>query len=127
MKHYVCRECGNLTAMINDSGKIMSCCGRKLDEVVPSVKDSAGEKHKPFIHEKNGEVRITVGPEDNRHPMTPEHAIAWVCLVTTGGSHRKLLLPDGKSEAVFRITPDEKIIKAFAYCNVHGLWVTECK
>jgi len=127
MKHFVCNGCGNLVAMVNDSGVRIHCCSKKMDEVTPKVTDDAKEKHKPHVELKGSEVRITVGPADNRHPMTPEHGVAWICLVTTEGSHRKILPPDGESEARFKLTPGEKIIKAFAYCNLHGLWVYECK
>ena len=127
MKHFVCKGCGNLIAMINDSGVRVHCCDKKMDEVVPKFGDDTKEKHTPYIDSKGCEVKVTVGPADNRHPMTPEHGVAWICLVTTEGSHRKILPPDGKSEAHFKLTPGEKIIKAFAYCNLHGLWVSECK
>ncbi len=127
MKHFVCKSCGNLVAMVNDSGKRVCCCESRMDELVPKASDDTREKHQPKIAVKDGKVTITVGPADNSHPQLPEHAISWVCLITDGGSQRKLLTPDGKSEAVFHIGKNEKVIKAFAYCNLHGLWVTECK
>ena len=125
MKHYVCRACGNLVAMINDTGRRIGCCSRNMEELVPNVTDASREKHKPVISVKGDEVTVRVGLEGNEHPMLPEHAVAWVCLVTTGGSQRKILRPDGKAEAKFYLTKDEKVIKAFAYCNLHGLWVAE--
>lgn len=127
MKHFVCKGCGNLVATVNYSGRQMSCCGGKMDEMTPNASDASAEKHTPNITVKDGEVRITVGRADNTHPMMPEHAVAWVCLVTTTGSQRKILRPDGNAEAVFRLADGERPIKAFAYCNLHGLWVSECK
>ena len=127
MKHFVCKDCGNLIAMINDSGVNVHCCTRKMSEVVPNVSDASKEKHTPYIEVDNDTVKITVGDVNNRHPMSKEHNVVWICLVTTEGSHRKLLPPHGSSEAVFKLTEGEKVIKAFAYCNLHGLWVKECK
>ena len=127
MKHYVCRFCGNLVAMINDTGRRIGCCSKDMEELTPGVVEASREKHTPVISEKGGVVTVTVGTEDNRHPMLPEHAISWVCLITTGGSQRKMLTPDGKSEAKFYLAPGEKVVKAFAYCNLHGLWVAEVK
>ena len=127
MKHYVCRACGNLVAMINDTGRRIGCCGRNMDELTPNVSDGSPEKHTPKITVKDGKVTVRVGEVGSEHPMLPEHAIAWVCLITTGGSQRKLLNPDGKSEATFLLDKGERVVKAFAYCNLHGLWVTECK
>ena len=85
------------------------------------------EKHTPQIHVNGDEVRITVGPEGGMHPMQNEHGIAWICLVTSGGNQRKMLVPDGRAEAVFKLAEGEKVVRAFAYCNLHGLWVAECK
>ena len=127
MKHFVCKKCGNLVAMINDSGIRIHCCGEKTEEVTPSVSDPGREKHTPYISVKNGDVFVKVGSEENAHPMGKDHSISWICLVTTEGSQRKILSPEGKAEAHFALTPNEKVIKAFAYCNLHGLWVSECK
>lgn len=127
MKHYTCRYCGNLVAMVNDTGRNIGCCGKDMTEVTPKVTEEKNEKHTPLIAREGDTVRITVGPADNRHPMEKDHAIAWVCLVTNEGSHRKTLRPDGKAEAHFPLSKGEKPIAAFAYCNVHGVFVTECK
>ena len=127
MKHFVCDKCGNLVALVQGEGKRLSCCSTKMDEIVPNSSSASKEKHTPVLNVKNGEVRVSVGSADNAHPMLAEHAISWVCLVTDKGSQRKTLVPDGKAEAVFRIGDDEKILKVFAYCNLHGLWVTEVK
>ena len=130
MRHYTCRFCGNLVAMINDTGRNIGCCGKNMTEVVPTVTevgDERLEKHTPVLENNRGTVKITVGKEGRAHPQTPEHAIGWVCLVTNEGSHRKTLSPDGKSEAEFILSKGERPIAAFAYCNLHGLYVTECK
>lgn len=127
MRHYVCRTCGNLAAMVNDTNRRIGCCGKNMDELTPNAVEFSAEKHTPKIKLSDGKVTVSVGEGDNAHPMLPEHAISWVCLVTTGGSQRKLLRPDGKSEVTFLIDKNERVIKAFAYCNLHGLWVTECK
>ncbi len=127
MRHYVCRACGNLVAMVNDTGRRIGCCSKNMDELTPNATDASEEKHTPRIKLSDGKVTVSVGTADNAHPMLPEHAISWVCLVTTRGSQRKTLIPDGKSEVTFLLDKDERVIKAFAYCNLHGLWVTECK
>ncbi len=124
MKHFVCKGCGNLVAMVQNSGKRLVCCDKRMDEVVPRSDDNLAEKHTPVLKAEDGKITVTVGPADKMHPMTHEHAVAWVCLVTNKGSQRKMLSPNGVAEAVFLITPDERVLKVFAYCNVHGLWVT---
>ena len=130
MKHYTCRFCGNLVAMINDTGRNIGCCGTDMREVTPTVgelRDEKGEKHTPFIEKKGNTVRVTVGPQGNRHPHTDEHYISWVCLVTNEGSHRKNLSGAKDGVAEFILSNKEEPIKAFAYCNLHGLYVNECR
>lgn len=130
MKHYTCRYCGNLVAMVNDTGRNIGCCGKDMTEVTPIPREEMGdrdEKHTPTVENNRGTVRVSVGPAVGGHPMNADHAIGWVCLVTNEGSHRKTLSPDGKAEAEFILSRGERPIAAFAYCNVHGLFVTECK
>ena len=130
MKHYTCRFCGNLVAMVNDTGRNIGCCGKDMTEVTPIAADEMdkkGEKHTPVIENDHGTVRITVGPEGNRHPMNEDHSIGWVCLVTNEGSHRKTLSPNGSDVAEFKLSKGERPIAAFAYCNVHGIYVTKCE
>ena len=125
-KFYICRHCGNVIEKVVDSKVPVVCCGEKMEELIPNTVDASGEKHVPVVT-KIDEWTLKVEVGSVAHPMLPEHAISWVCLVTTGGSQRKLLRPDGKSEVTFLIDKNERVIKAFAYCNLHGLWVTECK
>ena len=127
MKHYVCRACGNLVAMVNDTGRHIGCCSKNMEELVPNTADASPEKHTPTIRRAGDTVTVTVGSVGSEHPMLPEHTVAWVCLVTNIGSQRKILRPDGRAEAKFLLVPGEKPIKAFAYCNMHGLWVAEAE
>lgn len=127
MKHFVCRNCGNLVATIQFSGLPLGCCNERMTELVPNVSDASREKHTPTVSREGRKVTVKVGTADNSHPQTGEHAIAWVCLVTTRGSHRGELRPEGKAEIDFYLADGERVIRAFAYCNKHGLWVAECK
>ncbi len=113
--------------MINDSGKRISCCRADMDELVPKCTDDIKEKHKPTIKKDGERVTVSIGTPDNRHPGLPEHGILWVCLVTDKGTQRKILPPGEVGDIIFFIEKDEKVIKAFAYCNLHGLWMSECE
>ena len=127
MKHFVCKNCGNLAALIENRGPRISCCKKEMEEIVPNVAEASKEKHTPVFAVDGKKITVTVGEGDNAHPMLPTHAISWVLLITDKGFQRKILVPDGKSEAVFYIADDERLLKIFSYCNVHGLWVTEVK
>ena len=64
-----------------------------------------------------------VGPSV-AHPMTEEHYIQWICLVTSKGIQRVNLSSTDKPEAVFYIG-EEKPVAVYEYCNLHGLWKKE--
>ena len=125
MKHYICRGCGNLIAMVNDSGKRIVCCDEKMNELVPNRSEGSREKHLPRLFRDGSRVTVTVGTDSNLHPMERDHAVNWVCLVTDKGSQRKRLEVGKEPKVTFFTEGDEKILGAFAYCNLHGLWVSE--
>ena len=119
-KFYVCKHCGNFVGMIHESGAKMICCGDPMTEVVPNTTDAAQEKHVPVIAVNGNNVTVDVGSVP--HPMTPEHHIAWIYLETTEGGQRKCLPVDGAPHAEFALTAGDKVIAAYEYCNLHGLW-----
>ena len=43
-------------------------------------------------------------------------------LETKAGNQRKILHPGEAPHAVFYIAEDDEVIKAYEYCNLHGLW-----
>ena len=126
MKHYICKHCGNLVAMINDAGRNIGCCGMDMNEVVPESR-VGDEKHAPHIRIKGDSALVSVGNEEHRHPQSREHGIRWVCLVTDLGSHRRIIGDEEEPTVEIPLDKDEKPIRAFAYCNLHGLRVTDCK
>lgn len=91
------------------------------EELVPNTTDGAYEKHVPVIEEDGNKVMVTVGAVE--HPMLDVHFIEWILLETATGFQVKKLLPGMKPSAVF--TADEKVLAAYEYCNLHGLWVKE--
>jgi superoxide reductase len=56
--------------------------------------------------------------------MVDVHWIEWVQLNTDKGRYRKVLNP-GESPKVSFPLQDEKPLAVYAYCNLHGLWMTE--
>ncbi|MDD3946396.1 MAG: desulfoferrodoxin family protein [Clostridia bacterium] len=121
-KFYLCEICGNLAGKIHDSGIDMVCCGQPMTELVPNTVDAAYEKHLPVIVVNGNSVTVKIG--STPHPMTPEHYIDFVYLETKQGGQRKNLGPNTAPEAAFQITSDDKVVAAYAYCNLHGLWKT---
>ena len=88
-----------------------------MTELTSNTTEVAIEKHLPTITVSENEV--TVGSV--AHPMTEEHLINWIYLLTEKGSQRKCLLPGQEPSTQFALTEDDHVIAAFAYCNLHGL------
>lgn len=120
MKFYICKHCGNIVAFVKNTGVPVMCCGEKMQEIVPGSVDAAVEKHVPVISVDGSHVTVTVGSVE--HPMTEEHLIAWVALETEQGNQRKELKAGQKPTAEFELCAGDKVVSAYAYCNLHGLW-----
>lgn len=123
MKFYICKHCGNIVAFVKDAGVPVMCCGEKMQEIIPGSVDAATEKHVPVIKVDGSHVTVTVGSVE--HPMTEEHLIEWVALETEQGNQRKVLKTGEKPVAEFELCAGDKVIDAYAYCNLHGLWKGE--
>ena len=120
MKFYKCNHCGNIVALVEAKGPKVICCGEEMMELVPKTADSAVEKHVPVVEVEGNLVKVIVG--STLHPMAEEHSIQWIALETEQGSQIKYLKPGQEPVAVFALTPGDKVVAAYEYCNLHGLW-----
>lgn len=119
-RFFICKHCGNLIAMINESGVPVVCCGENMTELKANTVDASKEKHVPVWTQDGNTVTVRVGSAD--HPMTDEHHISWISLETSEGLQIKKLDPTGSPSAFFSITENDKVEAVYAYCNLHGLW-----
>ncbi|MCI7309352.1 MAG: desulfoferrodoxin [Prevotella sp.] len=104
--------------MVNAAGGTLSCCGQPMQLLKENSVDAATEKHVPVVEKIEGGYRVTVGEVE--HPMTEEHSIEWIELITETEVLRKHLKPTDKPVAVFKTDATE--VYAREYCNLHGLW-----
>jgi len=121
-KFYICSHCGNQVSMVKDKGVPVFCCGQKMDYLVPNTVEASVEKHLPVVSLVEGGLTVNVGAVD--HPMIPEHYIEWVCVETEKGLLLKYLNP-GEAPKLSFCLGDEKALAVYAYCNLHGLWMTQ--
>lgn len=121
MKFYVCEHCGNIITFVHSAGVPVICCGQKMTEIVPGTTDAAVEKHVPVISVNGSAVTVKVGSVD--HPMIPEHFIQWIALETKQGQQIKHLTPNDQPQAFFALAEGDEVVAAYAYCNLHGLWM----
>ena len=121
-KFYRCSHCGNLIGMVHDAGVPMMCSGQKMDALVPNTVEASTEKHLPVVTVDGDTIKVAIGSA--AHPMVEEHFIEWVYVQTERGGARKALKPGAAPEVSFAMG-GEKAIAVYAYCNLHGLWMTQ--
>ena len=119
---YECKTCGNVVEMITASGVPVVCCGEEMQPIIPNSSGAAVEKHMPVFEVENGRVTVTVG--EVTHPMTPEHRIEWIYMITKHGAQCRFLKAGDEPKAVFLLGDDEPK-EIYALCNLHGLWKIE--
>ena len=94
-------------------------------ELVANSTDAAGEKHVPVVEVNGNKVIVKVG--EVAHPMTEAHLISWIYQETNFGGHERVLSHTDEPKAEFVLADGEKALRAYEYCNLHGLWSAEVK
>ena len=92
----------------------------ECEVIEPNTTDAAGEKHVPVIAVDGNVVTVSVGEVE--HPMLDAHYIVFIALETDKGYAVRDLKPGDKPVATFAVEDGEKVIAAYEYCNLHGLW-----
>ena len=117
LKLYVCRHCGNVIWKVVDKGVPVTCCGEKMEELVPGTTVAAREKHVPDIKREGDTVKITVGSVV--HPMLEEHYISMIAAVS--GDTATVRFPKPGDEPTLTVESREPVT-AYEICNLHGYW-----
>jgi superoxide reductase len=123
MKFYKCKHCGQMVAIVKETGVPIICCGEPMEEIIAGTTDAAVEKHVPVYEVKDNLVTVTVGSVE--HPMIDVHYIEWVSLKTKQGNQRKALNPGDEPKVEFAICEGDEVEAVYAYCNLHSLWKAE--
>lgn len=119
---YRCEICGNMVGLMKKGGGQLVCCGKPMTELKANTTEASTEKHIPVAARKDGKIFVEVGSV--LHPMTQEHYIEWIAIVSENGTERISLSPSDEPKAVFC---DKENAEVYAYCNLHGLWKSEVK
>lgn len=115
---YKCALCGNVVEVLHVGGGELVCCGQAMSAVEANATDAAVEKHVPSVESIGDKVLVKIGAVE--HPMTEDHFIEWVEVVTAARVYRKTFTPGEKPFAEFIV--GEEVTEVRAYCNLHGLW-----
>lgn len=120
MEFYRCKHCGNMIAFTHNSGAPITCCGDTMERVTENTVEASAEKHIPQVVQNQTHIHVNVGSID--HPMEEKHFIEWIAIETQAGNQRKVLKPGDAPKADFYVSADDKLLKVYEYCNIHGLW-----
>jgi superoxide reductase len=121
---YRCEKCGNIVALIKAGGGTLTCCGQTMTKLEANSTDAAKEKHVPVLTSESGKIKVAVGSV--AHPMTAEHYIQWIALVSEDRIEITYLMPGMEPKAEFVYSNNSsKSVTVYAYCNLHGLWKAE--
>jgi superoxide reductase len=116
---YHCTLCGNVVEVVFKGATPIICCGQDMELLSAKSGDEGKEKHRPVVEATGSGVVVKVGSVE--HPMTDQHYIAFIEILTADKVGRAELNPGDKPQAEF--TKKQKdIVEVRAYCNVHGLW-----
>lgn len=117
---YRCPICGNIILRVINSGVTPECCGQPMQKLEANTIDASHEKHVPVITCQGKDTyRVTIGATP--HPVTDEHHINFIYLETEHGGQLRYLGPGHLAQAEF-CGCNGKVVGAYAYCNLHGLW-----
>jgi len=95
----------------------LECCGKEMIELVPNSIEASFEKHIPTYEVVDGKVKAKVN-----HVMEEEHYIEWIAYVAHDIHDVRYFEPYMDAETEFTYAKDGKL---YAYCNKHGLWMSE--
>ena len=119
---YKCLKCGNITEILTGGAGELNCCGQAMILLRENTQEEvAVEKHIPIVSRENNGLKVVVGEVE--HPMTEDHWIEWVEVITAEKTYRHTFQPEDKPECFFEISAEDYEVRA--YCNLHGLWKSE--
>jgi len=116
-KVFECKECKAQVMTFNEEK--MNCCGKEMVELIPNSVDAAFEKHVPTYEVVDEKVKVKVN-----HVMEEEHYIEWIAYVEENNHDVRYFEPYMTAETDFKYVKGAKL---YAYCNKHGLWMSEVK
>ena len=93
-----------------------------MKELLPNTVEASGEKHLSVAELSGSTLTVTMGAVE--HPMVDVHHIQWLFVETENGGQLRYLAPGQAPKAVFELG-SEKPVAVYAYCNLHGLWMTK--
>lgn len=121
-KIYRCSTCGNIIEVLHEGQGTLVCCGKDMEILEEKSKEEGLEKHLPEVKIEDNNVKVTVG--SILHPMEDSHYIQFIELIFDENRIIKYLKPQESPMVEFKLDKQYTNIKIRAYCNIHGLWIS---
>ena len=115
-----CDNCGSIIQVLVEDDSD-ACDTHMLDIPVQTEGDKA-PKHKPVVEIDGDKVTVKVG--EVAHPTDDDHYIQFIIVEAGAEQYAKCLKPGDAAEAAFTVNSTDDV-KAYAFCNQHGLWSSE--
>ena len=118
---YKCEICGNVVEITQEGFGSLVCCNQ---DMILMSENKAAEDNAHFAHiEKLSDIQKRVY---FNHPMTPEHHIEYIEVISLDGKYikRKFLEQNEKAELSFKCDCTEGFYVRL-YCNLDGVWITK--
>lgn len=117
---YKCSKCGNIITINHDGNGEVFCCNEPMRLIKENSTEASTEKHIPVLN-KIDDINYIITVGEVEHPMTPEHYIEWIEVLTDKNSRLTFFLEPNEKPEITLATKD-KIIEVKVFCNLHGLW-----
>ncbi len=115
-----CDDCGSIVkVLVEGDDKV---CSDHMFEFPVQTDGEKAPKHKPVVEIDGNNVTVKVG--EAAHPMDDDHYIQFILIKVGAERYVKDLKPGDVAEATFTVNSTDGL-KAFAFCNLHGLWSSE--
>lgn len=120
IKFYYCKKHDNIVEITNAKNNDVCIEKEGLVELVPNTVDAAVEKHVPCVEFVGNTLKVAVG--EVSHPMSEEHLISAIYVVTDKGTIYRKYLTSNDTPTFEIENIDSKHVDVYSYCNLHGLW-----
>ena len=115
---YKCEICGNIVQIMHPGFGELVCCGKPMTAIKAHLpEEEYKEKHVPY-YVNAYEIQIGSVP----HPMTPEHYIEFIQVVSEDKKHVETKFLNHNDQANMKTGENPQPQIAYEYCNLHGLW-----
>ncbi|MBR2386757.1 desulfoferrodoxin FeS4 iron-binding domain-containing protein [bacterium] len=118
---YKCSICGNLIEVVLEGEGELVCCGEIMEQLTSDNHSGSMEAHRPIIESFEDKKTVRIG--QTQHPMTEEHHIEFIEVISPDEKYvkRKYLNPEEEAILEFECTCKNGF-SAREVCNLHGLW-----